>query len=52
MLFANVLAMLNICGEISGLGYTLQPADVRRTTDARLTPTRIGRVLSARGTGS
>ena len=47
MLFANVLAMLKICGEISSLGYTRQPDDVRRTMDARLTLTRIGRAFSA-----
>ena len=50
MLFTNALAMLNICGEISRLGYTRQPDDVRRTTDALLTLTRIGRVFPARGT--
>jgi hypothetical protein len=49
MLFANVLAMLNICGEISRLGYTRQPDNVRRTTDALLTVTRIGHALFARG---
>ena len=52
MVFANALAMLNICGEISSLGYTLQPDDVRRTTDALLTLTRIGRAVSARVTRS
>jgi hypothetical protein len=49
MLFANVLAMLKICGEISSLSYTRQPVNVRRTTDAWLTFTRIGRAFSARG---
>jgi hypothetical protein len=49
MVFANVLAMLKICGEISGLSYTRQPDDVRRTMDAWLTLKRIGRTLSIRG---
>jgi hypothetical protein len=49
MLFANVAAMLRIRGEIISLGYTRQPDNVRRTMDAWLTLTRIGRTLSARG---
>jgi hypothetical protein len=49
MLFANVLAMLKIPGEISSLSYTRQPGNVRRTMDACLTLTRIGRTLSAGG---
>jgi hypothetical protein len=52
MLFTNVLAMLKIRGEIRSLGHTLQPDDVRRTTDALLTLTRIGRFFSAQGTRS
>jgi len=48
MLFANALAMLNICGDIRSLGYTRQPDDVRRTTDGLVTPPRIGWAISAR----
>jgi hypothetical protein len=49
MLFANVLAMLRIQGEISSLSYTRRPGNVRRTMDAWLTLARICRTLSARG---
>jgi len=40
--------MLKICAEISSLGYTRLPIDVRRTTDALLTLSRIGYASSAR----
>jgi hypothetical protein len=49
MLFANVLAMLKICGEISSLSYTRQPGNVRRTMGALLMYSRIGRTLSVQG---
>jgi len=52
MLFANALAMLNICGEIRSLGYTRQSDDVRRTTDGLLTPSRVGWAFFARGPSS
>jgi hypothetical protein len=52
MLFANVLAMLEIHGEISSLSYTRQSDNVRRTMDASLTRNRIVRPLSVRGTRS
>jgi hypothetical protein len=42
------LAMLKICAEISSLGYTRLPTDVRRTTDALLTLIRIGYASPAR----
>jgi hypothetical protein len=49
MLFTNLLAVLKIRGEISSLSYTRPSISVRRTTDAWLTFSRIGRILPVRG---